>query len=135
MSGSPDPRREGGRILATARKDLAALEGMKDPVVFSEEIFGFHTEQAVEKGLKAWIALLGLVFPHSHDLGRLFQMLKDSGEEVGHFEWLTLFTPFGVQYRYEAYDDSTWEPIDRANTIQGVRALLIRVEQRCTTER
>ena len=40
-----------------AGKDLAALRGMLDSTLFADEIFVFHAQQAVEKSLKAWIAL------------------------------------------------------------------------------
>jgi hypothetical protein len=37
-------------IIVMARKDFSALQGMvKDTMHFSDEIFGFHAEQAVEK--------------------------------------------------------------------------------------
>ncbi len=40
-------------LMHKARNDCAALEHMTDADKFSEEIFGFHAQQAVEKGLKA----------------------------------------------------------------------------------
>ena len=44
-------------MLAMARDDLSALRGMQHPSLFgqdffSDEIFGFHAQQAVEKMLK-----------------------------------------------------------------------------------
>lgn len=37
-------------MLSMAKKDLSALEGMlHDTTHFSDEIFGFHAEQAIEK--------------------------------------------------------------------------------------
>lgn len=44
---------ESQRLLAAARRDFRALQGMSDPEVFVDEIFGFHAQQAVEKTLKA----------------------------------------------------------------------------------
>ena len=29
---------------------------MGDVIVFADEIFGFHAQQAIEKSLKAWLA-------------------------------------------------------------------------------
>jgi HEPN domain-containing protein len=46
-------------IFEMAKKDLSALEGMLNKQNFADEIFGFHAQQAIEKCLKAWIALLG----------------------------------------------------------------------------
>ena len=55
-------------ILEASRRDLRALRGMGDVEAFSDEIFGFHAQQAVEKALKAWLAFLGQRFPKTHDL-------------------------------------------------------------------
>ena len=46
-------------LLKMAEKDFAALKGMVDPLVFADEVFGFHTQQAAEKSLKAWLAARG----------------------------------------------------------------------------
>ena len=42
-----------------ALNDFKALKGMTDPAIFSDEIFGFHAQQAVEKALKAWLSHVG----------------------------------------------------------------------------
>lgn len=108
-----------------AQKDLRALEGMLDAAVFSEEIFGFHVEQAAEKLLKAWIASIGLEFPRTHDLGRLFRMVSDQGIDITPFVGLAMFTAFGVQFRYEAYEEVDDLPIDRGDALASLRLLLL----------
>jgi len=35
-------------MLRMAHRDLKALGGMQDAVVFADEIFGFHVQQAVK---------------------------------------------------------------------------------------
>ena len=40
-------------LLEAAKRDYSALTGMDNPVVFSDEIFGFHVQQVIEKLLKA----------------------------------------------------------------------------------
>lgn len=42
-------------LLRMAYKDFNALLGMQGNVLFADEIFGFHVQQAVEKALKAWL--------------------------------------------------------------------------------
>ncbi|MDX8409604.1 MAG: HEPN domain-containing protein [Mariprofundales bacterium] len=49
-------------LLSMARKDMSALQGMRDPEIFAEEIFGFHAQQVAEKALKAWLAWLGIAY-------------------------------------------------------------------------
>jgi len=56
---------EARQMLAAAYKDWRALAGMADPDVFADEVFGFHAQQAVEKALKAWLALLGVEYPRT----------------------------------------------------------------------
>lgn len=54
MSGAEEAK----QMLRMSGKDLSALKGMLEVETFSEEIFGFHAQQAVEKALKAWIHFL-----------------------------------------------------------------------------
>lgn len=59
-----------------AQRDLRALKGMLNRDTFANEVFGFFVQQAAEKGLKAWLTLLGDVYPFTHDLGLLLQRLS-----------------------------------------------------------
>ena len=52
---------------------------MRDPEVFADEIYGLHTQQAAEKLLKAWFALLGEVYPLTHNLELLLSILQERG--------------------------------------------------------
>ena len=56
-------------MLAMAEADLQALRNMRNPGAFAEPIFGFHAQQSVEKLFKCWLALLGAVYPRTHDEG------------------------------------------------------------------
>jgi HEPN domain-containing protein len=121
-------RDRGIEILAMARKDLAALEGMmEDTVHFSDEVFGFHAEQAVEKALKAWIASLGEAYPFTHDLSMLFELLRKHGVKIQ--DWIDLLElgSFGVQFRYEEMTQDD-EPLERKALFSRIRSLLKEVE-------
>ena len=112
-----------------AKQDLSALRGMKDKTIFAEEIFGFHAQQAVEKSLKAWLALIGVDFPLIHDLEELFALLKDQGQAVPDiFQSLVDLTDFSVQFRYDTYIDFEDE-LDRDEIIQKVQNFVDHVEQ------
>ncbi|MEO5329173.1 MAG: hypothetical protein H7829_13130 [Magnetococcus sp. THC-1_WYH] len=50
-------------LLAMAEKDARALAVMGDAEAVATEIFGLHVQQAVEKGLKAWLCLLVTLCP------------------------------------------------------------------------
>jgi HEPN domain-containing protein len=115
------------QVLAMATKDHQALTHMLDADSFSEEIFGFHAQQAIEKALKARIASLGLEYPKSHDVSALITILEDNGEDLSKFPDLEDYTIFAVQYRYEAYDE-TEELLDRREVIDVTGSLLAHVE-------
>lgn len=113
-------------MLKLAVGDARALEAMGNPDEVTEEIFGFHLQQAVEKAFKGWIAVLGGLYELTHDLDELLQQLEDCGadpRELDRFRALARFTPYAVEYRYEGVAE--WvEPIDRNGAIGLVAQLL-----------
>ena len=116
-------------LLSMAEKDHRALRGMENPAVFSEEIFGFHVQQAVEKGLKAWLCALGISFPKTHDLDELGALLEGAGQKIPEsFLALLEFTDFAVAFRYDAFPD--WESdVDRRDCLDRVNRLLQHVRR------
>lgn len=113
-------------MLDSAARDASALEAMRDPGKVSEEIFGFHLQQAAEKAFKAWIALLGGLYELTHDLEQLLAQLETCGaptDDLDRFRPLAGYTPYAVEFRYQGADPSA-EPIDRNATIALVAELL-----------
>jgi HEPN domain-containing protein len=85
-------------LLAKSAEDEATLA-----FAVPDSIFEFHTQQAVEKLLKALIAANGSLFPFTHDLQLLCDQLTALGETLPDFGMsLALFTKFGVMARYDA---------------------------------
>jgi len=114
-------------LLETAQKDLRALEAMRDPSAFAEEIFGFHAQQAVEKAIKAWLSLAGLQYPRTHDLEALLVLLEDSGARLPEGFWeLIDLSDFAVQLRCESYEYDE-EPLDRPTLVRRVKSVVERV--------
>ena len=93
MDRSEADRYEAQRLLLAAHKDWRALSGMRDGTVFADEIFGFHAQQAVEKTLKAWLALSGVEYPRTHDISLLLTVLKMQGQDVDDDYDLLEFNP------------------------------------------
>lgn len=119
---------EGARLLMEASKrNVEALRGMGDASVFADEIFGFHVQQAAEKLLRAWIALLGETYPLTHDLELLFNLLQERGVAESGFAGLKEYTPYAVQFRYEALGSDA-EPLDRQAGLTLVESLLTQVQ-------
>lgn len=116
-------------MLRMAHKDFSALTGMLDNVLFADEIFGFHLQQAVEKALKAWLCAYDIAYPPTHDLARLLTLLEIAGVDVELFWPLVQFTIFAVQARYEEGLTDLDEPLERVVEIENVRVLLAITEK------
>ena len=127
MGSSEADHEEARVLLLAARKDWQALGGMGNSSIFAEEIFGFHAQQAVEKALKAWLALSGVEYPRTHDISLLLSVLRVQGHAVDEYYDLLEFNAYAVQFRYEAFTE-IGEPLRRRKVTQRVGALLRHVE-------
>jgi len=88
-------------LLASAAKDQVAAAKYADDADVSNEIVGFHVQQAAEKMLKAVLAAAGAAFPRTHDLTLLIDLLAASGIALpAGLNAVRQFTPFAVDYRY-----------------------------------
>ena len=114
-------------MYRAAERDVLTLRSMTAgaPV----ESFGFHVQQAAEKALKAWLALLGEKYPLTHSIETLLDLLDDRGAAVEPVRSLIDDTPYAVEFRYVGVDPDA-EPIDREGAIALVEALLERVGRR-----
>jgi HEPN domain-containing protein len=116
-------------LLHKAKQDEALRDEILGSDKVSDEIVGFHCQQAAEKILKALLSDLGVAFRKMHDLGSLMELLAGSGERLPRdFEDLEALTPFGVVYRYENFDSG--QPLDRNAARALLRSLRIWVTQR-----
>jgi len=103
-----------------------AVQAMLDTESFSDDIFGFQAQQALEKLLKSWLCIVGLRFPHTHDLELLIRLLEENNCIVPPcFQQLIDLNDFAVQFRYEVFDD---EPIDRTEIIKTVLLCCVHVK-------
>lgn len=120
-------------LLGAAERDVQALQNMGDASAFSEEIFGFHVQQATEKLFKAWLALLGEMYPLTHNLELLLELLQERGPAMSSFRTLTEYTPYAVRFRYEPIDTDV-QPIVREQTLHLVESLLAEVQRQFAEE-
>ncbi len=85
--------------LNRARSDLA-LARAEGPDIYLEDLC-FHTQQAVEKAVKALLIMLGVEFPYVHDIAQLMTMLERAGLEVPEpVREAERLTQFAVASRY-----------------------------------
>jgi HEPN domain-containing protein len=91
---------------ATAAREFAANPEITD------EIIGFHAQQAIEKWLKAIIAARGEAFEHTHDLRRLVRVAALELDRVPFdVDAVIALTQYSAPLRYQDLLDV--EPLDR----------------------
>jgi HEPN domain-containing protein len=114
-----DPRAEGPfSSQGGARRDGdAAARALNQEI--SDEIVGFHAQQAVAKWLKAVLGSRGVEFEYTHDLHRL---IAEVIAAVGKFPFDTAevgaLTEHAVPMRYDEILDT--EPLDRQAVVHLV---------------
>lgn len=113
-------------LLAIARRDLLAAQGMTDPTTFHEAVWGFQVQQTIEKALKAWLYLSGVEPPFTHDLVALLKLLDEAGSDIAPYRDLARFTDFAVQIRYD--DQPDLQNLDRSSWNTRAAALVTFIE-------
>jgi len=122
-------REQAALLLRKAAQDEALLDAVLDSAGISDEIFGFHCQQAAEKMLKALLSDLGVRFRKTHELGALAALVESAGRLLpAELADLDLLTPFGAVYRYEDFDAEL--ALDRQRARQWLRTLRAYVEGR-----
>ena len=111
-------------MYRAAERDVLTLRSMT--VDAPVESFGFHVQQAAEKALKAWLALLGEKYPLTHSIETLLDILDDRGATAEPFRSLIDYTPYAVEFRYAGVDPDS-EPINREGALANVEALVVQV--------
>jgi HEPN domain-containing protein len=80
------PRREPAELAALlsrkASDDATAVREFAGNPEISDEIIGFHAQQAVEKWLKALMASRGIAQQRTHDIDQLARELEAKGVEL-----------------------------------------------------
>lgn len=102
-------------LLARARDDLYVVQRLMDDTAAPTWALGFHAQQASEKAIKAVLSHAGQVYPRTHNLDMLTELLKAAdiatppcASELGRL------TPFGVVLRYEDALDEEFPRVDAA---------------------
>jgi HEPN domain-containing protein len=89
-------------LVKKAADDETLLAEILSSSHVSDEIFGFHCQQAAEKLLKALLSLAGIGYPRTHNLRLLMDLLADSGQPLpSDLAELDVLTPYGTLFRYE----------------------------------
>lgn len=90
-------------LLEKARQDETLVDEVLTSEKVSDEIVGFHCQQAAEKLLKALLAYYGVHFHRTHNLRQLMVTLADEGHGLpDDLQDIDTLSPFAAVLRYEA---------------------------------
>jgi len=88
--------------LKLADRDIKALDLLIHSREIDDETVGFHAQQAVEKCLKAVLALSSISFRKTHDLQELMDLLIDNQKALPpNADKLEMLNPYAVLLRYD----------------------------------
>lgn len=107
------------RLFMKGEQDLMAVQILSDNPDIADDIIGFHSQQAVEKFLKAVLVKNSVKFRKTHDLIELLDILEENNLPLPEYpDALDELEPYAVTARYDFFD----EPIhfDRKQAIQTV---------------
>ena len=118
-------REQADLLIEKARQDLYIPRAhAADPEV-SDDTWGFHAQQAVEKFLKSILSRRQAHDPFTHRLSTLADLLAESGVPLpACFDALLDLTPYAVELRYSVLPrDPSEKPLDRAEIIRLISLL------------
>ena len=120
---SPDQREFASLLLRKAEGDVEVVRALVDNPSITDDAIGFHAQQAIEKGMKAVLALHGVQFPRTHDLGFLLELADRDGvpipDVVVEARWLT---PWSAEFRYD--DPPVPDELDRNASLRSAEQAL-----------
>jgi len=115
-------------LVKKAAEDMALLAEVLSSEKISNEIFGFHAQQAAEKFLKALLSEFSVRFTRTHNLRLLMDLLADACHPLpSTLADLDLLTPYGTLFRYE--DIPAEVGLDRKTVFEMIAALRSFVEK------
>jgi HEPN domain-containing protein len=114
-----DPKAEAAVLARKAADDAKAMQLLAPNQGISDEIIGFHAQQAVEKWLKAVLGFRGVEFEYTHDLHRLIaEVTAVTGEFPFDVPEVVALTEHAVPLRYDEILET--EPLDRQAVVRLV---------------
>jgi len=120
---SPDQQEFAALLLRKAESDVEVVRALVENVSITDDAIGFHAQQAIEKAMKAVLAIHGVEFPRTHDLGFLLELADRDGvripDVVVEARWLT---PWSAEFRYD--DPPVPDELDRNASLRSAEHAL-----------
>jgi HEPN domain-containing protein len=106
-------------LIRKADQDLYLMRSHQADLQVSDEMWGFHAQQAVEKLIKALLSHKQIRYPFSHRLRELAELAAQAGTSLPpHFDPLMDLTPYAAELRYAMLPQQETEvPLDRAHLL------------------
>ncbi|MBM4166660.1 MAG: HEPN domain-containing protein [Ignavibacteria bacterium] len=87
--------------LDKAERDFATAQQLLSQENVITENVCFHSQQAVEKFLKAYLVFLGVAFPKTHEIGELITLCEQYDDEIEKLKIdADTLTDYAVEIRY-----------------------------------
>lgn len=110
------------RFLVLADRDIQAFRLLAGDSHIHDEAVGFHAQQAVEKCLKAVLAVHTIPFRKTHDLDELIDLLHDHHKAVPpNADGLDVLNPFAVILRYDLIELPSFDRDEARAIVESVR--------------
>lgn len=110
------------RLRRKAAIDEQAMIILIGDASASDEVIGFHAQQAVEKLLKAALSHRRVAFKRTHDLVQLLNLLTATGIAApAEVEEARRLGPYAVEFRYEDISEDAAPGLDRKWVAECVR--------------
>jgi HEPN domain-containing protein len=122
------PREHALGLLNKAEHDLVAARATLSTGMALDMVC-FHAQQAVEKSLKALLALYDVEYPWRHDLAELYELAKPFAPKIEKLaERIVLLTPFAVEVRYdEEFEPTSGEAVEALRTATEIHSLVAQI--------
>jgi HEPN domain-containing protein len=119
-------------FLRKAASDLSAARSLARDPDQHDDVVGFHAQQAIEKSLKAVLAVRSFEIPRTHDLDLLTRLVApDAGELPDELRGAKQLSPWAVATRY----DDTDAALDRGAAILVAEKSLMWARERVEAAR
>jgi HEPN domain-containing protein len=118
-------------LLRRAQDDATAVAEFGANQRIADSVIGLHAQQAIEKSLKAVMAVREVVVPRTHDLDLLAERIEADGLQLPvERDRLAELTAYAGPLRYEDLLDA--EPLDREDVTVLVDSVCRGAEAECS---
>jgi len=118
-------------LLSKAHDDEVLLEEIVTNDKITDEIIGFHAQQAAEKLLKALLMAREIPYRRTHDLRELIDLISDHNIPFPEaLMEVRALSPFAVEFRYDYLPMEDETPFDRNNALEIIKKLRIWVNEK-----